>query len=203
MTNEQIKALVTDEMVEVDWHEYERARIHGANPQGLTHIHFRYGFEAGYAAALRPVPSAPVATPPAPASVPMVRAGDTFVQWARGHGNFDLGIMRKNGRFSRFMDPDTDTAWLGFKAAWDRLAALSDAPGEGWRSMDSAPKDGTRILLAWKPVGGLSEHVELGKWKSRQGWSNTYGHAFSGEPDAWAPLAPFALPAASPTGEDA
>jgi hypothetical protein len=81
-------------------------------------------------------------------------------------------------------------------------AALSAAPAtaDGWRDMSEAPKDGTRILLAWKPVSGLSEHVELGKWKDRQGWSNTYGHAFSGDPDAWARLAPFALLAA-PTAD--
>lgn len=87
---------------------------------------------------------------------------------------------------------------------WGKLAepcpvAASPSPSSdavGWRPIETAPKDGTRILLAWKLFGGLSEHVELGKWKDRQGWSNTYGRAFNGDPDAWAPLAPFALPSA-------
>lgn len=86
------------------------------------------------------------------------------------------------------------------------LAILSaqDAPSAslaGWWTMDSAPKDGTRILLAWAPYSGISEHVELGKWKHGLGWCNTYGKPFSGEVDAWAPLAPFSLPASPEQGE--
>ncbi len=73
-----------------------------------------------------------------------------------------------------------------------RAAPVSEG-AKGWRAMDSAPKDGTRILLAWEPKGGFSEHVELGKWCRPYGWCNTYGKPFSGAPDAWAELAPFAL----------
>ena len=82
----------------------------------------------------------------------------------------------------------------------DAIAALSQQLSEAraelknrWQRMDSAPRDGTRILLAWEPYSGISEHVELGKWKSQNGWCNTYGKPFSGEPDAWAALAPFSL----------
>ena len=85
-----------------------------------------------------------------------------------------------------------------FVSNWNRRAALphlaagrAEAVSAGWRTMDTAPKDGTRILLAWEPFGGLSEHVELGKWKTGLGWCNTYGKPFSGDVDAWAPLAPF------------
>src|SRR5690606_23670175 len=96
----------------------------------------------------------------------------------------------------RWLDhPETD-ACKNTPAA--TIALRAARPESGWRSMGSAPKTGERILLAWRPVGGISEHVELGKWRDRQGWSNTYGHAFSGDPDVWAPLAPFA---AAPTAE--
>lgn len=76
---------------------------------------------------------------------------------------------------------------------WPLEAASISRPAERekWRTMESAPKDGTRILLVWGPGGGLSEHVELGRWRSDKGWCNTYGHPFNAEPDAWAPLAPF------------
>lgn len=57
-----------------------------------------------------------------------------------------------------------------------------------WLPMDSAPKDGTRVLVAWKAFAGISEHVELGKWKPRDGWCNTYGKSFHGIPDYFMPL---------------
>lgn len=93
---------------------------------------------------------------------------------------------------------------------WRKIAALRAAPqpsdvrevGSGWRisNWDGA-KSERRILLLWKPLGGISEHVELGKWSSaKQAWTNTYGHPFSGDPDAWSPLQPF-LPAPAVTGD--
>jgi hypothetical protein len=91
---------------------------------------------------------------------------------------------------------------------WRRIATLRAAPQpsdvraveSGWRisNWDGAKSEG-RILLLWKPLGGISEHVELGKWSSaKQAWTNTYGHSFSGDPDAWSPLQPF-LPALAVT----
>lgn len=62
----------------------------------------------------------------------------------------------------------------------------------GWQPIETAPKDGTRLLLMWEPFSGMSEHVELGKWNVRNGWVNTYGHAFSGSPTHFMPL-PTAL----------
>lgn len=58
----------------------------------------------------------------------------------------------------------------------------------GWQPIETAPKDGTRLLLMWEPFSGMSEHVELGKWNVRNGWVNTYGHAFSGSPTHFMPL---------------
>jgi hypothetical protein len=68
----------------------------------------------------------------------------------------------------------------------------------GWLAISDEARSGERILLLWAPIGGLKEHIELGWWSSAKGtWTNTYGKSFSGEPDAWAPLAPFAPPARS------
>lgn len=58
----------------------------------------------------------------------------------------------------------------------------------GWQPIEAAQRDGTRLLLMWEPFSGMSEHVELGKWNARNGWVNTYGHAFSGTPTHWMPL---------------
>lgn len=69
-------------------------------------------------------------------------------------------------------------------------APKSGEEPEGWRPIDDEAKQGQRILLLWKPLGGLSEHVELG-WHTLGQWVNTYGKPFNNAPDAWAPLAPF------------
>lgn len=82
-----------------------------------------------------------------------------------------------------------------------RSAALSTVPsagGGGWLDIDEHATSGERILLLWKPVGGLSEHVELGRFsQAATGWVNTYGKPFHSAPDKWAPLAPFHSPPAS------
>jgi hypothetical protein len=41
-----------------------------------------------------------------------------FISWTKKHpANWDVGAVRVNGVFQRFMDPETDTAWMGFEAA--------------------------------------------------------------------------------------
>lgn len=70
-----------------------------------------------------------------------------------------------------------------YNAIWMRFA-LSAELGAMWRPISEAPKDGTRVNLCWAAFGGISEHVELGKWKaSAGGWCNTYGKPFHGDPD--------------------
>lgn len=34
------------------------------------------------------------------------------------HYRFPLGVLEVNGTFIRYMDSDTDSAWLGFKLGW-------------------------------------------------------------------------------------
>jgi len=61
------------------------------------------------------------------------------------------------------------------------LAALTAAGQDGWRSMDSAAKDGTRVLLAFN--GNVGEFCcHLGSW-TRPG-----GASLLVTPDAWRPL---------------
>lgn len=67
-------------------------------------------------------------------------------------------------------------------------AVMAERERDQWRPIATAPKDGARIILMWEPFGGVSEHVELGKWSVRNGWVNTYGHAFTGAPTHWMPL---------------
>lgn len=67
----------------------------------------------------------------------------------------------------------------------------AEAPGWHTTGWDRARNSG-RILLVWREVSGVKEHVELGWYSdSKVSWVNTYGRPFSGEPDGWAPLQPF------------
>ncbi len=86
-----------------------------------------------------------------------------------------------------------------------RAAMIAAAPtqpvrvSDGWKPLDDEAKSGARVLLAWRPFSGIAEHVELGWWSEAQkAWCNTYGHPFSGDPDAWAQLAPFCPASANP-----
>lgn len=47
-----------------------------------------------------------------------------FVKWTKQHrAHWNLSPVYINGQFSKFMDPDTDTAWMGFEAAWNTRPA--------------------------------------------------------------------------------
>ncbi|MBO1040459.1 hypothetical protein [Brucella pituitosa] len=101
-----------------------------------------------------------------------------------------VNAMQAYLRRKRYVLP-SGIAREALAAALPFLQGVNDA----WANTDNAPKDGTRLILLWKPFGGISEHIELGRWSSDKGvWVNTYGHAFSSPPDAWTPLAPYKAP---------
>jgi DNA-binding transcriptional regulator/RsmH inhibitor MraZ len=57
-----------------------------------------------------------------------------------------------------------------------------------WRSIETAPKDGTRILLSGGYTNGF---VFIGSWKKirrREGWQDDYGRSITGLPTHWMPL---------------
>lgn len=56
-----------------------------------------------------------------------ISASLAFAKWTKTQGaKWNLGALWDDGKFVNFMDPDTDTAWLAFSAAW-RLAATPEA----------------------------------------------------------------------------
>jgi hypothetical protein len=115
------------------------------------------------------------------------------------------------------MTPTTDKAALE-RAHILSLETMRDAaiPGNGfrealdwallrlaqpqWRTdMENAPRDGTRLCLAWATFKDMPHHWEVGRFRSGtgkgSGWCNTYGHSFNGEPDYWfLPAAPTPEP---------
>ena len=69
---------------------------------------------------------------------------------------------------------------------FSRARAALSGSSSGWRTMEDAPKDRTRIILAWSKPENLPPHIELGYWSDgKASWVNTYGNSFSGEPNLW------------------
>ena len=58
-----------------------------------------------------------------------------------------------------------------------------------WRSMESAPKDGTRVLLVILADDGVEEVVGIGHWARVYGWvDDSRGAEELGIPLRWKPL---------------
>jgi hypothetical protein len=64
-----------------------------------------------------------------------------FAEWAKSQGpQWKLGALREGGTFLHFCDPETDSAWMGFEAAWNTRADLHRAEVEAAvkRALDAA-----------------------------------------------------------------
>ena len=88
------------------------------------------------------------------------------------------------------MDKDTVHDWGADAASMLKRLAASTPVG-GWEDISTAPKDGTRMCVAFDDCPDLPYHWEIGRFSHSKGWVNTYGHPFSGEPTHWfVPAAP-------------
>jgi len=112
--------------------------------------------------------------------------------------DFPEGAMEVNGKFSRFIDSDTESAWLGFRVAImeaRKLASRDVLP------MDSAPLDGAEVLLRVKMRAGIPGKYLVGHYMQGghciedhpaidAGWYFWNGCMFdkASEPDGWMPL---------------
>lgn len=121
--------------------------------------------------------------------------------------DFPEGTVEVNGVFKRFMDSDTDSAWLGFRVAMmeaRKLATRDVLP------MDSAPLDGTEVLLRVKRRAGIPGKFLVGHYMPgghciedhpaiAAGWYFWNGCMFdaASEPEGWMPL-----PVDKPTTEN-
>lgn len=60
---------------------------------------------------------------------------------------------------------------IGNKAILRQAAtALRLSAGGGWRTMDSAPKDGTEVLVYAPPYAGLGDIICKAAWHNDAGW---------------------------------
>lgn len=94
-------------------------------------------------------------------------------------------------------DSEVNAARNQLLAEMDAALTGSVAQRSGWRPLDTAPKDGTRIILSWggKSVSGWyldnskSAHLPWEGWRvaSMEAWPK-------GQPDAWQPFPAPAIP---------
>ena len=86
---------------------------------------------------------------------------------------------------------------------WHAVVALCDAAAQAWRPMDTAPKDGTEVLLYCPGEAGtgrpLVGHYTQGGGEEQPrfgpAWFVWTGFSFRelpGAPSAWAPIPPLA-----------
>lgn len=112
--------------------------------------------------------------------------------------NFPEGTVEINGAFKRFMDSDTDSAWIGFRIA---LQAARKLATRTLLPMDSAPLDGTEVVLRVKTRAGcrgkylVGHHMPGGHCIDDHppiapGWYFWNGREFdhAAEPEGWMPL---------------
>lgn len=112
--------------------------------------------------------------------------------------DFPEGVVEVNGTFRRFMDSDTDSAWIGFRIALQmarKLATRTLLP------MDSAPLDGTEVVLRVKTRAGCRGKYLVGHYMPgghciddhppiASGWYFWNGREFdyAAEPEGWMSL---------------
>lgn len=164
--------------------------------------------------ALTSRPEAPAASAPA-AEVAQPPADEraAFEVWARSQGyQHDELARSKIGIVSpEYFNPNTESAYKAYQAGRNALASSpSSAPAEsGWQPIETAPKDGTQIVLLWdgKVVVGhwfRGESVWSGpaqNWIKDQWGLNSV--AYRSAPTLWQPLpaAPQAVQAGGEGGK--
>lgn len=106
---------------------------------------------------------------------------------ATAFANFEREIERARG--SQF--GVSAVVALDMLATMRTLAAAQSAP-QDWRPIESAPKDGTRILLGWPMLQSMSvvAHWERGMWRLSS--SDEYGIVGRPPVHSWQPLPPAA-----------
>jgi hypothetical protein len=103
------------------WYSHNLKRANSERDAAVLKSHqYKAERDAAFAEVAR------LSTPPDDAEVAALSA---FHDWSNNHAaDWKMGALKMNGKFSRFMDPDTDTAWIGFKAGFlVALARLSHA----------------------------------------------------------------------------
>jgi hypothetical protein len=77
------------------------------------------------------------------------------------------------------------------------LAALADRleAREGWRDIESAPKDGSVVLLGYPPHPRIDRSVYEGRWNRAQNtWTSCNGFILHSDATHWMPLPPAPQP---------
>lgn len=75
-------------------------------------------------------------------------------------------------------------------AAENEFLGALKASDEGWRPIESAPEDGTAVLLGWSD--GTPDPIGVGRWHDAElgEWISDEASSFTSQPTHWQPLPP-------------
>lgn len=114
---------------------------------------------------------------------------ERFEAWDSAQYEIDAEVYRhKHGE--RYVDRAVQCRW----EAWQARAALSHpSTPQGWRGIDSAPRDGTPVFAFWPPSGSFPVHggcygvavFQEGRWCNPEDSDDDYI-----EPSHYMPLPP-------------
>lgn len=97
-------------------------------------------------------------------------ARKSFEAWTSSHpADWNLGVVHANGQFHHYMDGDTDTAWMGFLAAWTtsraelaniiRGKAIEDAAGAARHNLENWASDLDETKDTYIEAGRTGTHA--------------------------------------------
>lgn len=105
-----------------------------------------------------------------------------------GRGDlFDLGLAERVNGWTFITRAGAETAEAaGMFTERERRDRKRRPFMHWWRP--GLAKVGERVIVVFKGSPNLVEHKEIGIKNADGTWRNNYGHAFTGEPDAWRPI---------------
>jgi len=131
---------------------------------------------------------------------------EAFEAWVLTQpGGTEYAIRRRDipgsGRLGHYVEPSVDFAWQA-------ICARSASRQEGWQPIETAPKDGTHILVSWPmrqmddedmPTGPVTRRDTLVTWMNGDSWIEPdylgasgawFGDedCYAADPDLWMPL---------------
>lgn len=105
---------------------------------------------------------------------------EAFEKWASTDGLLDIKRIPSDSkrecmytgfpRAGEYEDHETESHWATWQAAWK-----PERESGGWRSIETAPKDGTHILLMtadWGVVEGFWCQTVPNFYKNKKGWAS-------------------------------
>ena len=118
-----------------------------------------------------------------------------------GYGDYIIMTVGPTGQIENYEQPDFDPdRWVPIttlrNALPEIIAALREREGEGWRPIETAPKDGSWIM-GWAERDSAPYRISWGaNHDGRLTWCTAFGSFYDGYITHWTPLPPTGSAAA-------